>query len=313
MSFREYIRSLLSKSTENILSSGGDDRLTLDKLGLNKYLCSYYPTPDIIRRSSCTSSTIDISSFRTANSLKENILTKINNCGDNEEENIIENLFEDIRQCLKDLLYQNSHGMFEDSKDDIILFPSGSDAEYLPLIFGLVRSFNLSRSESETFVPKVYNFVTGANEVGSGTPNASEGKHFSKISPTGVSLTINERLNGLKDNSVELIQYKPRGSNGSVQFRELELIQEVRDKLGMFHGSTVSVAIVHVVLGTKTGLIYPSFTTINKLCQEFGDRIVITIDACQFRCQISYIQQLTSRGYLTLITGSKFFTAPPFW
>lgn len=44
--------------TEILLSVGGDDRLTLNAKLLNKYLSSTFPQPDVIRRGSCTCSTI---------------------------------------------------------------------------------------------------------------------------------------------------------------------------------------------------------------------------------------------------------------
>jgi hypothetical protein len=46
------------QNTELLLSFGGDDRLTVDSNLMNKYLSSTYPRPDVIRRGSCTCSTI---------------------------------------------------------------------------------------------------------------------------------------------------------------------------------------------------------------------------------------------------------------
>lgn len=46
------------QNTELLLSFGGDDRLTVDGNLMNKYLSSTYPRPDVIRRGSCTCSTI---------------------------------------------------------------------------------------------------------------------------------------------------------------------------------------------------------------------------------------------------------------
>jgi hypothetical protein len=46
----------------------------------------------------------------------------------------------------------------------LILFPSGSDAEFLPLVTALIRAKGCG---------VVYSYVTAAGEVGSGTPNAS--------------------------------------------------------------------------------------------------------------------------------------------
>lgn len=43
---------------EFLLSQGGDDRLVLDRNMINKYLSSTMPRPDVLRRGSCTCSTI---------------------------------------------------------------------------------------------------------------------------------------------------------------------------------------------------------------------------------------------------------------
>ena len=43
---------------EILLSRGGDDRLVLDTNMMNKYLSSTLPRPDVLRRGSCTCSTI---------------------------------------------------------------------------------------------------------------------------------------------------------------------------------------------------------------------------------------------------------------
>jgi hypothetical protein len=43
---------------EVLLSQGGDDRLVLDRNMMNKYLSSTMPRPDVLRRGSCTCSTI---------------------------------------------------------------------------------------------------------------------------------------------------------------------------------------------------------------------------------------------------------------
>ena len=48
----------LLERTEMLLSFGGDDRLSVDAKLINKYLSSTFPQPDVIRRGSCTCSTI---------------------------------------------------------------------------------------------------------------------------------------------------------------------------------------------------------------------------------------------------------------
>ena len=53
-----FITAPVQQRTEILLSHGGDDRLTVNGNLMNKYLSSTFPRPDVIRRGSCTCSTI---------------------------------------------------------------------------------------------------------------------------------------------------------------------------------------------------------------------------------------------------------------
>ena len=53
----------------------------------------------------------------------------------------------------------------------LVTFPSGSDAEFLPLAVALLRSHTLTIKATGANHAKVFNFVLAAGEVGSGTPN----------------------------------------------------------------------------------------------------------------------------------------------
>ena len=83
----------------------------------------------------------------------------------------------------------------------------------------------------------------------------------------------------------------------------------VREDLRM---NTTAIAIIHIVYGSKTGLVHPSFSIIEQLQAEFQQRIVVVVDACQLRCELHHISRYAECGYLSLITSSKFYTAPPF-
>lgn len=68
---------------------------------------------------------------------------------------------------------------------ELVMFPSGSDAEFLPLAVALARSHSLSQLKQATATSaaaKVFNFVLAAGEVGSGTPNGTERLLYSVLS-----------------------------------------------------------------------------------------------------------------------------------
>ena len=109
---------------------------------------------------------------------------------------------------------------------------------------------------------------------------------------------------------VRVVQFKPRdGATGVVSAQEEEMIRCVR---GDLQQCDTAVAVVHVVCGSKTGLVHPSFKVVEVLKQEYGERVVVVVDACQLRCDLRHLKRYTDAGYLTLVTGSKFFTGPPF-
>lgn len=296
--------------TSVLLSAGGDDRITLDKSnGLNKYFCSTLPRSELIRRSSCTCSNIDVEDFKLADSERLRMKTLIENDQSADVEDFLTASASEVQNRIKSVLASSS------SACEVVLFPSGSDAEYLPLLVAMVRNRNI-RNRTPPLVPydgvKVYNFVTGATEVGSGTPNAAEGKHFSKLAPGGYDIGMNERLDGVSESTVSLLQYKPRNELGAVAFEEAKLASDVDAQLSL-DPSRTSVAIVHIVLGSKTGLVYPSMNTVDALRKKHGDRVIVVVDACQLRCKFTYVQWLVDQGFVCLVTGSKFFAAPPFW
>jgi hypothetical protein len=228
---------------ELLLSLGGDDRLTIDfeKTRVNKYLSSTIPNDKVIRRGSCTCSTVVSDTTDFVQELQTSALSNIANT------NTAAEALQHYRLQCDDVIEQLSSFVCDMNKpaserEQLVLFPSGSDAEFLPLIIALIRSFNLSNHNSD--LVKVYNFVIAAGEVGSGTPQAANGQHFSDLAPTGKEQKTGAFLLGLQEKWVTMIQYKPRNQDGMIDFQETKLIADVTAKL---NAETTSVAVVHLV------------------------------------------------------------------
>jgi diaminopimelate decarboxylase len=290
----------LALRTEVLLSSGGDDRLNLgvNKGRVNKYFCSTLPRPTVLRRGSCTCSTTTLAQFAIADKNRIAMIAKAlklaeklsaNECMDGALE-----INDDIRFRLGKSLGMDDT---DPNSHKIILFPSGSDAELLPVYVALTRA------------KKVFNFVTAAGEVGSGTPNASNMRHFSVQKTMGGKQENNGPIFGYDGSSVEVIQFKPRKSDGSTDFREDEIASAIDEKLS---SASDSIAILHMVLGSKTGLISPTQSFIDSIRAKHGSRLILVADACQLRCTAAYIKSIVDDGIICLITGSKFFSGPPF-
>jgi hypothetical protein len=144
----------------------------------------------------------------------------------------------------------------------------------------------------------------------SGTAAAAGGKHFSALLPRCESLPkFDCHLDGFDPRSVTVVQFKPRSGAGEALLDDQAIAARVRKDL---NSDSTAVAVLHVVCGSKTGLVHPSFDTVRALQEEFYGALIVVVDACQLRCDLRQIQQYTELGYMTLITGSKFYTAPPF-
>eukprot|EP01041_Mallomonas_annulata_P004466 gene4466-8895_t len=290
-------------NTEMSLSFGGDDRLTLqmNNGGINKYFSSTIPRDDIVKRGSCTCSTISSTLFDIAHKLRIQML-EASLTGIPRAMSTNNGIRERIRNVLR----------LKDTKHSIITCPSGSDAEFLPLCAALVRRQKLLGNRIVTANIHVLNCVTAAGEVGSGTPNASGGRHFSPLSPKGTSQKDGESLFGLTDaDKIKLLTFKPRAADGSVNFNDEEIFQTIRNTL-LTSGAEDSVAVLHVVCSSKTGLVYPSIPGVMALQAELGPRLVVVMDCCQLRVAFDRIREFVDLGFICLITGSKFFAGPPF-
>lgn len=290
-----------AQRTEMLLQYGGDDRLTLDLKGskLNKYFSSTIPRVNLLRRGSCTCSSISLQAYLSAD-MKRVELLKTSLTGSSPDD-VVEVECDLIRSRIFKVLQIPEEG------PEVVLFPSGSDAEFLPLMIAIART--TAKSDAAKLKPKVFNYVVAAGEVGSGTPNAATGKHFSALSPKGSEQKMNDTLKGLQDDMIETILYKPRSKTGKAEFLEDEITLNITQKLSQ---SETSVAVLHLVVASKTGLIYPSTSAIKKLKELYNDRILITVDACQLRCRLDIVKEYIEQNFVVLITGSKFYTGPPF-
>jgi len=124
----------------------------------------------------------------------------------------------------------------------VILTPSGSDAEYFPLLFQ-----RLLNPESS-----ILNLVACNEEVGSGTLNASGGKFFSPVEPI-LGYTNGEKKDGDEVeglcSKVETLAIQARVPSGDVVALE-EQIPGLLDKCR----AEGKVPILHTVFGSKTGI-----------------------------------------------------------
>jgi hypothetical protein len=153
--------------TEMLLSTGGDDRLSLnmDAMKVNKYLSSTLPRGgNLIRRGSCTCSTISSDDYITADSFRVKCIQTMLLHGSSR---MYDDMNQDIMNKLRGIIAQTGTAL---SNFRTVLFPSGSDAELLPLVIALIRHAKLF-DKNMPGRPKsgskgILNVVTAGGEVG---------------------------------------------------------------------------------------------------------------------------------------------------
>ncbi|KAF2675047.1 hypothetical protein BT63DRAFT_450031 [Microthyrium microscopicum] len=280
---------ILAECVAKHLTEGGDDRLHLDPdTGVNKYFCPPRPVPDeTIQRSSCTCSAPSRCGFVTACNLLQQIwLGAID----------FDDACEDVRTKMKRAL------RLETPSYEVILHPSGSDAELLPLAYALSKARAIGCSN-------IVNIVVAAGEVGSGTAAAAGGLHFNEYVPSGRLVKSGERVTGFPTNTV-VIDIPPRTSTGCLVFNyDNELKERVEAACKSYSNPFF---VIHAVDGSKTGLRLPSQSVLDALRQRLKERLLVVLDACQGRSDGQELDWYLSREAMVLVTASKFFGAPGF-
>lgn len=270
---------------ESLLTSGGDDRsIILKESGCNKYHIKPKPiSRGVIFRGSCTGNPPTERGYEAAKTLYEK---KLANLEGEELDETLRKIFRDQRERLAKLLKLPSGA-------EVVLCPSGSDAEYIPLAI------------AKTIRPdaKIVNGVTQVKEIGAGSVPAAMGRFFSAFAPLvgGIDDFSEKTLAGFE--GIEGEVFDAREGDGSVveaSRRMEEFLQSALKK--------DEYPIVHGVFGGKTGL------RDEKMPGgiEGGSKALGIVDACQGRFSTDELLQWLDQDSLVLFTGSKFYQAPPF-
>jgi hypothetical protein len=278
----------LSGPTEYLLCTGGDTRLMLDPVtGLNAYGCSPRPRPWAVTFASSTASSISSRGFIAAEEARGLILREAAEhgrggavCAANER----------VRKAIL-----AHYRLPPDTR--VVLAPSGTDAELAALAVTWL---------ADPSAP-IVNILVASDETGTGVPLAATGRHFATLTARGAPVTKGAPVAGFPTD-VELAEVRVRDENGVPRgAREVDAECAERARAGAARGARV---LLHVMDQSKTGLVAPSLATLEELR---GDaRVDVVVDACQARLTAASVQRYFERGHMVLVTGSKFFTGPPF-
>lgn len=168
---------------------------------------------------------------------------------------------------------------------EVIICPSGSDAEYIPV--AIAKCLHPTKNIS--------NGISQLNEIGAGSAPASTGKYFSTHAPF-LGENSNECLSGFDD--IDGIVVPARAADGSVIDSSQRMGEFLHQQL-----AAGNFPILHGVFGGKTGvrdMIMPGSI-------EQGDVSLGVVDACQGRFTAGELQAWLEQDSLVLFTGSKFY------
>jgi hypothetical protein len=270
----------MREEATRLMTTGGDARLTLDPAtGLNRYYSAPRPS-GVLAYASSTANDISVGAFHHVEMLLQGGLPDYG-AG-----------LEAMRSRVR-----AAYGLAEDVA--IVFAPSGTDLEYIALV--------CTGGENGG---GTHNILLGADEVGSGCIYSAYGQYFANETALGVVTEVGAPVPGLGATYVEMIDIPVRDADGYGR-RSEEIAAAIREAIG--HGQKAGRhALVHIVHGSKTGLILPTLDDIDALREEYGSDVTFVVDACQARITSAAIADYLAREAIVFVTGSKFMGGPPF-
>ncbi len=271
----------LAALATRLMTEGGDARLHLDPAtGLNRYHSAPRPA-DVLAFASSTANDISADAFAQV----QRVLAEI---GAEPSPLVYAERLEELRGRIR-----SAYAIPEDV--DVVFAPSGTDLEYVALA--------CIGEEAG-----VHNVLLGADEVGSGCIHSAHGRYFAEETALGVTTRPGEPVPGLGGTRVDMIDVPVRDAAG--YGRHSFDIAAAIDATLVAKGARR--ALVHVVHGSKTGLILPHLAELDALQAKHGGALTFVVDACQARITSSAVRDYLARDAIVFVTGSKFMGGPPF-
>jgi hypothetical protein len=270
----------------DLLIDGGDPRLALDRpWGRNVYGCGPSPAPEVVCFASSTASPISERAYARVERARERLMHAAISLGLDEA---LDRRTEDMRCELR-----QHFGLADDV--DIVFSPSGTDSQ--------LHALALARS---LLGDSLMTVVVAADQTGSGTSASARGRHFSPRTSSGVGVTRDGPIAGLAGEAVSLplldaTTLRPRRHFDSE-------LREAVDAL-MRDGRNV---LLQIMDSSKLGWRAPGDACLDELVRRWPGRLQIMVDACQMRLSRERLRRYLDRGYMVVVTGSKFYGGPAF-
>jgi len=274
---------------ETLMSSGGDSRLAVDpETGLNRYSCSHRPRPWAVTFGSSTASSLSERGFGGAEAARCAMMNAL--LSQQDPDLVQETMVKNARSGI------GRH--YDLPEDAVLLSASGTDCELA--VLALVAAGTERPVSSILLAP---------DETGSGVPLAACGRHFATDSACATLVGKGELIDGFSADTrlIGVTIRHPDGSSRAIEDINAECLELARREVKA--GRHV---LMHRLDQSKTGLAAPDMETIESLRSELGEHFSVVVDACQARLSPARVFEWVQSGLMVMVTGSKFFTGPPF-
>jgi len=279
-------------TAEALMETGGDIRLARDPVSaLNGYGCSHRPRPWAVTFASSTASSSSERGYAAADRVRLHTTLALLRGTSRRKA---------VRHALNALRRGLARALALSPAQKIVLAASGTDTELLALALSHLGG---------TQTP-ILNILIAPEETGRGVPMAARGLHFAVDTARGHDVTCEAPIAGFRPDTT-IANIPARHADGALRSAD-DIEADIAAALakGVGEGRRV---ILHALDLSKTGLLAPRPAFLRHLRETFGTRnFDIVVDACQARLSPASLRQYLALDAVVLITGSKFFTGPPF-
>jgi hypothetical protein len=275
---------------DRLLSCGGDPRLSIDPATrVNEYGCAPFPCPEISSFASSTATSISERAYDRVINARESLMQSAIAVGiDAAFDARVETMRHRLKACL---------GLSRTAAE-VVFSPSGTDSQLQALF--LARAL---------LGPALTTVIVAADQTGSGTADTARGCHFSAATASGCRVRKGEPLAGLAQSVASLALPLFDETGECLPRAESDLL--VLDAVGQVVASGSNV-VLQVMDSSKLGWRAPSDQCLDDISARWPTQVQVVVDACQMRLGRPRLQKYLDRGYMVIVTGSKFFTGPPF-
>jgi hypothetical protein len=269
--------------TARLLTQGGDTRIALNAQGLNTYGFGPRPDPGLVQFGSSTGSVISAGGFRAAVALFRRLYGPLGS------------YHQEVERQRRELSQLSGAADLPGTK--LVFAASGTDIH-------LFAAHLATQGQSGRY----HAVMVEPSETGSGVPAALAALHFATQTSQGASVQRGAPISASALSAP--VSVKLRHADGSLRSTpevDAEFAAHVADLM-----QTDGRCLLVLTDVSKTGLVAPSLACTAALRTQYGERLSVLVDACQFRASAGTLQAYLAQEFMVAITGSKFVGGPAF-